>query len=406
MSANYIHRVKNLSANAVQMIFLNPYDQRSYDLLIGSGQTVAYDAIYGEASAPVLGASGASFPKSHLRLQVGPKTHALYERDGKVRLCAGDAFDKDAPVIGGFAGPGPLELEIAVDSTVTGKAMEFATGPDLTAVSWANSRFAIYGTNAADGTLVQKAWLTSHWDTWTSIAGPAVGLRGQIASAWWAEYRYSVYAIGRDGLIYEKAWLTDRWEEWMQHPSPQGVAFRNLSAVRWETGRFGVYAVDENGGLYQKWWGTNKWHDWESLGRPDPISLVGPVTAVSWTGYRYGVYALGSDGQVWQKWYGGNWHGWDSIGQPGSRLRTLASASWEDRVYTVAGVAEDGNLWAKEYRHGWKKWENLGHPPNTSLSGAAAAISWRAGKKAYYVRGVNGVIYQLDGKTWTALDTR
>ncbi len=402
---NYIHRVTNQSRNYVQLIVLHKSDRLSYDLVLGPDQSVDYASLYGAASAPVpVADSAADFADAHIWLRVGDRVSALYARGGKVRHAADGRFDERAPSLGGFAGPGPIALVVGPEGGVAGELVRFATGPQIAAVAWANSRYALYGTNQRDGTLVQKAYLTAHWAPWESLGKPAAGLAGPIAAASWADFRYSVYALGSDGLLYEKAWLTDRWEEWMQHASPDGVALRDFAAVKWETGRYGIYAVGNNGDLYQRWWGLNQWHPWENLGRPDPIGLAGAITAVSWSGYRYGVYALGTDGQVWQKWYGSGWSGWESVGRPDSPLRTLASTSWSDRQYAIAGVCQDGNLWCREYRHAWSPWKNLGKPEASPLAGPACAVSWRLGAYAYYAQGEDGLLYELYEGHWRALD--
>lgn len=406
MSSNFIHRVVNQSDRTLQLVFLSKLDKRSYDLVVGAGQSVTYDSIYGEGSAPVHLATANSFADAHVRVLLGDVVYALYEQDGKVCQTFGDAYSKDAKPIGGFAGPGPIELTIDGSGAIIGNVYDFATGPRLTAASWAAGRYAIYGISTVEEALVEKPFLTDHWSTWTTVGRPDTGLSGPLAAVDWAVGRFSVYALGKDGLMYEKAWLANRWEEWMQHKLPTGVKLRDLSAVKWETGRHGIYAVGEDGGLYQKWWGLDKWHDWESLGKPEKTTLLGPVTSVCWSAYRYGIYALGADGQIWQKWYGAGWSGWESTGSPKTtRLKTLCSASWADRKYVVAGVGEDGNLWTHEYSHGWSDWKSLKTPGDgIVLQGPVAAVSWAAGKMAYYAKGNNGLMYQFWDNKWSQVD--
>jgi hypothetical protein len=405
--STFIHRVSNRSQHYAQLIVLSADDKRSYDLVLGPGESVNYRDIYGEGSAPVPTAESAfDFDDSHILVRVGDRSFALYDEANKVHQTDDNTFNENAPLLAGFAGPGPMSLTITGDGQLRGEVMPLYAGAQLAAVSWAPSRYAIYGMDTQGG-LAQKAWLSKDWDDWRILPGPAAGLQGPLTAVSWTSTRYAVYGLGQDGFLYEKAWLTNRWENWTQHAGPVGVTLLDLAATSWQTDRYGLYAIGSNGLLYQKWWGLNQWHDWEELGQPAGIRLTGPMTAVSWGAFRYGIYALGADGDVWQKWYGLGWSKWESIGKPGSPLKTLTSVSWQSGQYLVAGVADDGSLWVREYQNGWKDdWKYLGHPGDMPLAGPVAAVSWRRGAYAFYAQGDDGLTYELYKNNWQVLNGR
>jgi hypothetical protein len=402
----YIHRVTNQSEHVVLLMVLNKLDHRSYDLVLGPGQSVDYDTLYGKASAPVpVAGSAVGFLDSHIRVRVGDTLFALYDCEGKVRHVEGACFDDQAPLLEGFSGPGPMELLVRADATIVGKVMVIASGPTLAAVAWANSRYALYAIGRDENTLVQKPYLATQWDGWSELGKPAVELSGKITAVSWADYRYSIFALGIDGLIYEKSWLINRWDDWTPHAAPAESKLRDLSAVKWATGRYGIYAIGEDGKLYQKWWGLNQLHPWVDMGKPETVTLTGPVTAVCWGSYRYGIYALGSDDQVWLKWYGVGWSDWVNVGSPESPLKSLTSVSSADRHCLIAGIGKDGNLWTRDYRNDWADaWVNQGQPEASPLSGSVAAVSWMPGVHACYAQGADGLTYRFQDHAWCMLD--
>ncbi|WP_266156958.1 hypothetical protein [Dyella silvatica] len=403
--SSFIHRVNNSSKQYVQLIVLNPRDQLSYDLLLGPGQSTSYNALYGDASLPVpVAESASSFTDSHIRLVVGGQPFALYQREGLIHCVAADRFDDDAPLLEGFAGPGPVMLQIDGDGDLVGEVAPLYTGAQLASVSWADSRYALYSARA-DGSLAEKAWLGDHWDDWRNLPGPGSELLGPISAVSWITSRYAIYALGTNSLIYEKPWLSKHWDNWVPHHPPEDVTLLDLATTSWVEGRYGLYAVGDNGALYQKWWSLNSWHDWEDLGHPASTTLSGPLTAVSWNRFRFGVYALGADGQVWQKWHAAGWSTWSSVGHAPTPLKTLASTAWASQQYAVAGIASDGHLWAREYRGTWDQyWKDLGHPKATLLAGPLTAVSSGKDSYAYFAQGEDHLSYELRDGKWRVLD--
>jgi hypothetical protein len=402
MSA-YIHRVTNQSGKYLQIVPFHPNDNLSYDVILGPHEAVSYANLFeGPGCLIPVVTSEQEYHDSHIHLDHGGDQRDLFIYDGKVFV---GSF-KSRSVLPGFSGPGAIELVMDEQGHLAGKVKDLFTGPQMAGVAWALARYALYGVNAEETTLLQKAWLTNKWDAWTAIGKPHVGLAGPLAAVCWTDWRYGIYALGKDGSIWERAWLTTSWTDWHQLDKPSGVEFTGLSAVTWALSRYGIYTVAKNGKLYQKWWSPTGWSGWEDRGAPGNVQLTGPVTAVSWTGYRYGIYALGSDGKIHQKWYGSSWSGWDDIGAPASKVKSLSATSWGSGQYVVAAVCEDGALWVREYifnNHGWQAWRRVGNPSSISLTGPLSLVTWFTGRYFCYAQGSDGMTHQLDKGDWTTV---
>lgn len=404
--SSYLHAITNLSSSHVHLTVLRDSDTKSYDVVLGPNHSLDY------------GFEGAQIPEANNQKQfvskratvdVGQSRYSLFVLNSRLRIVKGDMFSLDAPELPGFGSSSAFGLRILANGGLEGFIYRFIEQPFMTSVPWVAGRYGIYGISAS-GALLEKAFMTKHWNPWASLGRPRAGLIGPAAGVSWVKGRYSVYALSADGTIYERFWKTVGWEEWIQHEPPKGAAIINLSAVSWTTNRYGLYAVTNNGHLFQKWWAPSSWSEWEDLGQPATTRLSGPITAVCWSSNRYGIYALGADGSVWQKWWApSSWSKWEELEKPPVPLKSLTSASWADRVYAVGGVGEDGQLWELVYSRRWESWKGRRSPRR--LSGAVTAICWfwlasSSGKYAYYALDEEGTIWQLWKDEWTPLDGR
>jgi hypothetical protein len=404
--SSFLQAINNNSGATIHITVLRDADSRSYDLVLGPGQSFDYQRLSGFGPALVPEPkSAAEFENLRITVDVGQFRYCLFVYDGSIRAAVGNTFSTDADKLTGFSAPGTFTLIVTPGNGVEGHAYAFVTRPYLAATSWITGRYSVSGVDD-QGRLLEKAYLTSAWAGWTSVGRPTTRLTGPVTAVSWATDRYSIFALGADGDVYERFWKTRDWDEWIQHKQPAGVKLVELSSVYWVTARFGIYATASNGRLYEKWYATDHWSDWNDLDKPMTTRLTGPVTAVSWLGFRYGIYALGDDGNVWQKWWAsGSWSGWEIIARPPVLLKTITSVAWQDRTYAVAGVGVDGQLWILGYDDGWQSWRQA--KLNVPLKGPVTSVCWwwtDSTRVAYYAIGQDELLYQYWRDEWSVVE--
>ena len=166
------------------------------------------------------------------------------------------------------------------------------------------------------------------------------------------------------------------------------------------------------------------WTGWAPLGGPDGGALgCAPAAACNPDG-RLEVAAIGNDLAVWHAWErqaGGDWTGWQSLGQPGGQAVVSGTVSARPPAPAPALAANfngsleifvvrtDQSVWHRWQRHagGWSDWESLGRPGSGTI-GPLSVSGNSDGNLELFVNDVDGVIWhrgQQDAGGWSGWES-